>query len=197
MYLLTHPSYVFFNTYLGFFLQVLPISLLAGSIALYRGRKSAVSGSKPQRQLVRFLFACYLAGLLSLTLIPQNLLGEIWHRIFYGTAGAWDAERFLRFGGINLIPDFFVRFRSESFMNIVLFLPFGVLEALRRPALPWKTVTARGFALSFCIEVLQPFLGRSFDTNDLLLNTLGAALGAGALFLLRWLRRRLPKPSYR
>ena len=195
-YILSHPSYLFFNTYPGFILQVLPLALLAGFFALWRD-SSRRPGETVGRKVLRFLFACYLAGLLSLTLIPQNLMGEIWYRIFYGTAGSWDAERFLRFGGINLIPDFFVRFRAESLANIVLFLPFGVLEAIRRPALRWKTVVLRGLALSFCIEVLQPFLGRSFDTNDLILNTIGAAIGAGFVFLLRWLKRRLSHPTYR
>ncbi len=187
-YVFSHPSYVFFNTYLGLILQVLPLSLLAGLVFLWRERQRGHAFGR--RRALRFLLVCYLAGLLAMTLIPQNLTGELWHRLIYGSPGGWDAERFLRFGGFNFIPDFFVRFRRENLANLVLFLPFGVLSPLSQPHLRCGTIVARGFALSLAIEVLQPFLGRSFDTNDLILNTLGAAVGAVAVFALRKRKKR-------
>jgi glycopeptide antibiotics resistance protein len=64
--------------------------------------------------------------------------------------------------------------------NVVLFLPLGFLLPLLAPRLDrlWRTVGA-GFALSVAIELSQvAFPGvRRADVNDVLLNTLGTALG--------------------
>jgi glycopeptide antibiotics resistance protein len=64
--------------------------------------------------------------------------------------------------------------------NVVLFLPFGFLLPLLWPRLDrfWRTVGA-GLALSAAIELSQvAFPGvRRADVNDVLMNTMGAALG--------------------
>jgi glycopeptide antibiotics resistance protein len=64
--------------------------------------------------------------------------------------------------------------------NVVLFLPLGFLLPMLAPRLGrfWPTVGA-GFALSAAIELSQvAFPGvRRADVNDVLMNTLGAALG--------------------
>jgi glycopeptide antibiotics resistance protein len=64
--------------------------------------------------------------------------------------------------------------------NVVLFLPLGFLLPMLAPRLGrfWPTVGA-GFALSAAIELSQvAFPGiRRADVNDVLTNTLGAALG--------------------
>jgi glycopeptide antibiotics resistance protein len=64
--------------------------------------------------------------------------------------------------------------------NVALFLPLGFLLPMLAPRLGrlWPTVGA-GFALSAAIELSQvAFPGvRRADVNDVLMNTLGAALG--------------------
>jgi glycopeptide antibiotics resistance protein len=75
--------------------------------------------------------------------------------------------------------------------NVALFLPFGFLLPLLAPRMDrwWRTVGA-GFALSLVIELTQlgfPGLRRP-DVNDVLLNTLGAALGFAAYRLAGRLR---------
>jgi glycopeptide antibiotics resistance protein len=64
--------------------------------------------------------------------------------------------------------------------NVVLFLPLGFLLPMLAPRLGrfWPTVGA-GFSLSAAIELSQvAFPGvRRADVNDVLMNTLGAALG--------------------
>jgi glycopeptide antibiotics resistance protein len=67
--------------------------------------------------------------------------------------------------------------------NVALFLPFGFLLPLLAPRMDrwWRTVGA-GFATSTAIELTQfafPGLRRP-DVNDVLMNTLGAALGFAA-----------------
>jgi len=70
-------------------------------------------------------------------------------------------------------------------LNILLFVPLGVLMRNRgRHGL--LTATLAGFALSLLIEVTQltgvwfvyPCAYRHFDVDDIIFNTIGAALGA-------------------
>ena len=74
--------------------------------------------------------------------------------------------------------------------NVALFLPFGFLLPVLAPRMDrwWRTVGA-GFGLSAAIELTQlafPGLRRA-DINDVLMNTLGAALGFAAYRLAtRW-----------
>lgn len=81
---------------------------------------------------------------------------------------------------------------QEVFLNLLVFVPFGLYLSLWKPAWPvWKRVLA-GFLTSLAYEVLQYVfaLGRS-DVTDLLSNTLGCLLGAALYPLLsRGLRDR-------
>ncbi|MFD5247825.1 VanZ family protein [Amycolatopsis sp. NPDC058340] len=72
----------------------------------------------------------------------------------------------------------------ELLANVALFLPPVCFAALasRRPV----TMLAAGSALSAVIETLQAFvpaIGRACDTNDWLMNTLGALVAAGMAWL--------------
>ena len=66
--------------------------------------------------------------------------------------------------------------------NVALFVPLGFLLPLLAPRLDrlWRTVAA-GFLLSTAVELSQlAFPGiRRPDVNDVLMNTLGAAVGYG------------------
>ena len=193
MYRYFNFQYFLLDTYVGYFLQVLPIAVLAGCLALRHRRRHTLPGEKPRQQLLWFVFAAYLAALLTLTLLPHGLLRTFWYLLFFGRDSGWTLD--LSFGGISLIPDFFFRFRTENLGNLLLFLPFGVLCPLLQTEMRWRDAVKCGFFLSLTIELLQPFLGRSFDTNDLILNTLGAALGAGFTLLLRRLMAKLKLPK--
>lgn len=74
--------------------------------------------------------------------------------------------------------------------NVVMFLPVGGLMVLAF-GLRWWRATAAGAAISVAIEVTQlTALGRSADIDDVLLNTVGAGLGAlVGVVLLRWTTR--------
>ncbi|WP_432617536.1 VanZ family protein [Butyricicoccus sp.] len=62
-------------------------------------------------------------------------------------------------------------------LNIILFVPFGImLPILWRPC-SGIFVVQTGFFLSAAIELSQLFNMRSTDINDLITNTLGACLG--------------------
>lgn len=81
--------------------------------------------------------------------------------------------------------------------NLVMFVPLGWLVAVR--ALYSSATRVRqgifrgvvvGVALSLAIEVSQYLLGRSADIDDVLLNTMGCALGAVMGASLSEVRRR-------
>ena len=75
----------------------------------------------------------------------------------------------------------------QSLLNLLMFLPFGFLCPGKRTGSGWLRTAAAGLGLSCAIELLQPFFGRSFDCNDILLNALGALIGAALSGLLaRW-----------
>ena len=81
----------------------------------------------------------------------------------------------------------------ESLSNIAVFIPFGLFlseflasakrfSAGRRLGL----ATLAGFGLSLCIECLQLLLRVGFfELTDLVMNTLGAFVGAGVAVLIR------------
>lgn len=68
--------------------------------------------------------------------------------------------------------------------NIIIFIPFGVFIQLL-----WETVSVKkffviDFLVIMIIETIQPFIGRSFDSNDIILNIFGSLLGFGMASLL-------------
>lgn len=92
---------------------------------------------------------------------------------------------------INLIPfcDLFnsaVSYLEITLLNVLLFLPFGILlPALRNGGSSFKKTVFLGFLLSLFIEMMQIFTLRTTDVDDLITNTLGAAAGFGIWCILR------------
>ena len=75
--------------------------------------------------------------------------------------------------------------------NVVGFIPFGlILPIISREARVFLFITFSGFTLSLCVETVQLVtkLG-CFDVDDLVMNTLGAAIGY-LLFAVRHLLYR-------
>ena len=65
--------------------------------------------------------------------------------------------------------------------NVAMFIPTGIILPILYKELDsfWKTLAA-GAMLSLCIEIIQlPFSVRASDVDDLILNTLGVAVGYG------------------
>lgn len=88
---------------------------------------------------------------------------------------------------LNLIPFQFITTEwgmstrkqiTQEIANVMMFVPLGfifpaVYKRLRRGR--WTILCAMG--VSFCIEFMQYFIGRSADVDDVLLNTCGGAIG--------------------
>lgn len=179
-------QYFFFNTYPGFFLQALPVALIAGIVfAVRRARRSPESSAG--KLFLSSLFVCYLAGLLCLTLF-YYILGDIYYFLFYhmpsGRGIHWFNFEYY------FVPDSFRHFGSENLGNILMFFPFGLLYPIFDERARWKQTVPAGVALSVGIELLQPVFGRSFDVNDIILNSVGVIISATAYFILENTARR-------
>lgn len=77
--------------------------------------------------------------------------------------------------------------------NAAMFVPCGIVLPVvyRRLNCFWKVVAA-GALISLCIEIIQlPFASRASDVDDILLNTLGTAVGYGIYAGIRHLKRAL------
>lgn len=122
----------------------------------------------PARSVFCCIFSLYLAAVYTLVGIPN--------------------VTYIRFAPkLNLIPfvDMMRVFRS-SFLNVLLFVPLGVMLPLG-----WGNYRKTGksllfgFLMSLTIELLQMFTYRATDVNDLITNTLGTFLGfvAGRLVM--------------
>ncbi len=81
--------------------------------------------------------------------------------------------------------------------NVLVFMPFGfLLPIMSRRLRGFFRIVLLGLALSFIVECIQYFSHTGcFDVDDLLLNTIGAALGF-LVFAIVWHRRK-KKSRYR
>ena len=77
-------------------------------------------------------------------------------------------------------------------MNIVVFVPLGVLLAIPYKDIKLSSVFVLSVLSSILIEVLQFVLKRGFaEIDDVLHNTLGALLGFGLYRLFLWIWRKI------
>ena len=99
---------------------------------------------------------------------------------------------------INWIPfhDFSSSNKLGMVLNIVMFIPFGAFLPIYfkkfRKLVP--AITA-GFLMSLAIESLQLFTFRATDVDDLIMNTIGAAVGYGIAQLIFCKKYRLEKAN--
>ena len=165
-------QYFFFDTYIGYFLQALPIALVVS--AIYGVIRFRTDKETPiSRKLLSCTFACYVTGLVCLV-VGLDLMHIFWYNLLYpmdsGITIRW-------FGGVfDLVPDFFNNIGSETIGNFLMFLPFGILYPLSQKEPTWKKCVFRGIVAVVIIEVLQPVFGRAFDINDIILNSLGIVI---------------------
>lgn len=78
------------------------------------------------------------------------------------------------------------RLLAENVMNMVVFVPVGVLVGAVFRSMSWKKVLVIGICLSIGIEALQFVFRKGFsEVDDVMHNTLGGVIGYGIYCLLR------------
>ena len=162
--------------YLGYELLSawIPFSLLI-LLSGFMKRKKGIQIAK-WSYLFLFVFAIYISGVFYIT-----GAGTLYQGLEYGVV--------LDLGGVNLSPFYNVN-TIGFFLNILLFVPFGILVPLiwqkKNGFLP---VLFSGFTFSLLIEVSQVLGYRVSDVDDLMTNTLGAVIG----FFLYWIWQKCTK----
>ena len=178
-------QYFFFNTYPGYFLQMVPFAAAAGvGVGLWKRRRGAGQG----RSVFAGLLAAYLTGLVGVTLLlrPINLL---WYWLIYGQSGG---RMWFFTWTYDFVPDFWNHFRGENLANALMFVPFGLLGAAWLPERRIWMAAAGGIVASCLIESAQALLlpNRFATIYDVTANSLGAALGC--ILVYAWHSRRTP-----
>lgn len=79
--------------------------------------------------------------------------------------------------------------------NVAMFVPLGWLGVLVAERYRFLAAVIAGVGLSAAIEVVQSFVGRIADIDDVILNGAGGVLGACAALLIRAARRSAVNPG--
>ncbi|CAH0223980.1 hypothetical protein SRABI80_02356 [Peribacillus frigoritolerans] len=125
----------------------------------------------------------YLLILTKLILFKTFSITEMNGHISFSHGRYWGSHNFIPFKTIAhylFLADVNPSIRIENIAgNIIGFVPFGLmLPLLSKRFSQLKSILIATFCLSFTYEILQLLfeLG-SFDTDDLILNTLGGVIG--------------------
>lgn len=165
-------QYFFFDTYIGYFLQALPITLIIsaiyGIIKFRKDKKTPIS-----KKIFSCILVCYITELICLV-IGLDLMHILWYNWLYPMNSGLTINWFD--GEINLIPNFLTNVNSEVIGNFLIFLPFGILYPLSKENTTFKETVITGIILVALIEILQPIFGRAFDVNDVILNSFGIVI---------------------
>lgn len=181
---------LFFETLIGKILQVAPVMILSGLVYVllflcYRSKKKERINVLPV--FIKFVFICYFSGIIALILTPPSFWSAIWFWLFYGHFYIeLSLEKMLSLS-FNFIPSVYYYLIGEltggSWIktmivgNILMFVPMGMLLPIVLRKNGFFEV-ARFSAISILvIETIQPFIGRSFDVDDIIYNAVGVAVG--------------------
>lgn len=104
-------------------------------------------------------------------------------------------------GGTNFMPfreilryDYgTTAFYKQVFGNILLFIPLGYFATSYCKIKNLGTITVVSLISSAVIEVVQHFIGRCFDIDDIILNVVGGIIGFLLYTALSAIRNHLPK----
>ena len=186
---------------LSLFLQVIPITLLVGVIyAVYRCVRIKNHGNTVSwgTEIMRWLFACYLTGLINLTLVPANLWMCIWANVFVGYS---HSEIVFFSGDFNLVPTVIKLITGELMIgrwvlkmlvyNFLMFVPFGFFLPFVSEKNNNRSIWKVAVIVPIIVEVIQPVVGRSFDVDDLILNFAGIIVGYFVAFGIKNISKRM------
>ena len=187
-------STVFFNTYIGSVLQVIPFIIAVGIVYWFIRRswhkKRLGADFKECRrrgrsnEIVRLLLVCWIAGIITFVVLPPVLIVGFWSLVLDHTFSYYPLFDFIGYylhsEIINSLRGGYIGgswFVTMLIGNAALFAPLGLaLPFVWRRANMLKTVLI-GVGCSLVVELIQPFFGRSFDFDDIICNTLGTVFG--------------------
>ena len=144
-----------------------------------------------KREVLLLLMYINLAVIIRFVFFPKAMVNGRVQPLVFDPAAAFPFR-------VNLIPLVHL-FDYDSAWNIiwnvvgnmVMFIPSGIiLPVVYKKLNSFNKVVAAGAFISLCIEILQlPFASRATDIDDLILNTLGVAVGYGIYTAAKCLKR--------
>ncbi|HJH62223.1 MAG TPA: VanZ family protein [Firmicutes bacterium] len=190
MELLEHFLSLITGTYFQYVVRYLPFALLAGGVFLaarYLWVKRTGQQFRGWNEGTRALLVCYLAALLLVVWVPYpgSPLFASWSFDFVPTLLAWAVDY------SPLFPSWSV---AMLILNVLLFVPVGLLLPLVLRRNTWWRVGLACLAATLAIELVQPLVDRSGDIDDVLCNLAGSAIGFG---LYKLLDKLLPRFTVR
>ena len=162
-------SITFGNDILGVILGILLFLI----VYLFYYRKKQYSFYQLLLLILSYIYITMVIGV-TMTPIPLNMTELKYMQNLYSGFDYYN---------LDLLRDI-VYMGDQFLLNIVLFVPFGILFPLRRNKINYKSVLLASFLFSLGIELSQ--LGISvllqtpawfFDVDDILANVLGGMLG--------------------
>ena len=145
-----------------------------------------------KREALLLLMFINLAVLLRFTFFPFGTVDDHVQPLIFEA----DKVLPLRINWIPYVHLFYFESRRDLLLNLIgntaMFIPSGfILPILYKRLNSFWKVLAAGAGISLCIELLQlPFHVRATDVDDLILNTVGVAIGYGIYALVRAIRRK-------
>lgn len=145
-----------------------------------------------KREALQLLFLVNLAVINRMVFHPMATVDGAVQPLIFEAATAFPFR-------LNLIP--FVNLfdydsKRDMLLNIIgncaMFIPTGIVTPILYKHLDsFQKTVLTGFLISLAIEIIQlPFAVRASDIDDLILNTLGVAIGYGIYALVKWLKTR-------
>lgn len=170
-----------------------PVILISTIFIIVFGIKFLRNRNKESllRSFYYILFGIYLSFVVSYTLFPLPYQKELKELMIDENLGV--PNNLIPFAGImESVQTGYYQDLVLIALNILLFIPFGFALSVLFERLKKSSVVLLGFITSLIIESLQftysQYLGynyRSFDVNDLIMNTLGTIIGVLIFSLLR------------
>jgi len=143
---------------------------------MHRLQRKELYSSVP-REIVLALFWMYCGGAAILGLTPRWVVRSL---AGLSQGQPWNPNGLPFFSPGSVSLELFKTFSYSTYIlvaNVVLFIPFGLFAALLWRDFRWWKALLLGFDITLFIELCQLFIGRTFDIDDLMLNTLGVFCG--------------------
>lgn len=106
---------------------------------------------------------------------------------------SWSTDNFIPFKEIFRYKIGSRLFIKNVIGNIILFLPYGFFASYYLKTKKSSLIIFLTLIASVTIEVVQMSIGRVFDVDDILLNTLGGTLGVYIYILFQNISLKIPK----
>jgi len=178
--------------YIGAMLKICIFVFLVQFIYHCISHRSIMIGIKSlKNSSIRVIFICYIAGLITQLLVPPYdyyiQQGYLTFDLSIPEIGRYKPN-FIPFRsiineitgkGIDVNPEDLTGVKTLNLLgNVLLMVPFGILTPFVNEKMrDFKKFIFTSVIIFVMVEILQYFLGRIMDIDDVILNTCGAVLG--------------------